>query len=759
MKTTPTGSSYDCPVVLEDTSTSSPLQDSSNRPKRQRQAPVICIDSDEDERKMPARQSSPKKNKRARLAGPQTLCRRPWTTSSSSCLESSSDSDDDSNEAMAKQLQQQEWGRRRPRRAAPPSTTSAVARLNNSPDSEDDDDDPDVVLARKLQQEEWGRRRRQQDDDADAMSLEALLKAERENSQANKELNRLVMESDASLATQLEQEFQQEKHRRKGEEEAAMTNSLDGRAWLFVNQVLELHKNITATAPGPSTVAVDDMVFLGRNFLQCLQEFEHKGYPCRVTLAYHYTSSAAMDKIKQDGLMTLEERRKTYSTSNSHGAVFGDGIYTANNPFAFRHFGDTGLLVAVLLGNVSRVPMGGKKPNDSTINTVIGNKMLRRVTGTIPEKTKYTDELVLQESKQCLPLMQFKTASVSNQAGKDAVWAFHQELQKLLDTSFNKGVRTKLTRIEKMSGYGGGGVGPAGIPPPIGGASRAAMAGMATNPGRLPAVGGGPPASLFAGLGLPLHMLASLGRGFGGPSAVMPATAGATAGRGTPFGGSSAASKPEVLTYTAPQTITTSTPSDAFISCKKQDCTDDCVICMESLSSSGRVVRLKECGHEYHRTCITDALKAQPWCPVCRAMIRKPQGTCPSGTMSISTSSIRCSGFSCSKSIVITYSMPSGTQMPYHDNPGQRFQGATRIAYLPDNDDGRKLLKRLKWAWMQGLTFRVGTSLTTHQPNCITWASIHHKTSPSGGTHGFPDAAFFINCNGELDSCGVPKMS
>lgn len=100
-------------------------------------------------------------------------------------------------------------------------------------------------------------------------------------------------------------------------------------------------------------------------------------------------------------------------------------------------------------------------------------------------------------------------------------------------------------------------------------------------------------------------------------------------------------------------------------------------------------------------------------------MVRKPQGTGPSGTMSISTSRMSCSGFQSHQSIVITYTMPSGIQLPYHENPGQRYDGTTRIAYLPDNDDGRKLLKRLKFAWMQGLMFTVGTSLTTHQVRAV----------------------------------------
>lgn len=94
--------------------------------------------------------------------------------------------------------------------------------------------------------------------------------------------------------------------------------------------------------------------------------------------------------------------------------------------------------------------------------------------------------------------------------------------------------------------------------------------------------------------------------------------------------------------------------------------------------------------------------------------------------------------------------------MAYHDNPGVSYSGDSRVAYLPDNSEGNQLLKRLIYAFQHGLTFRIGTSLTTGQPNRITWASIHHKTSLRGGPHGFPDPAYFINCNKELDQLNVP---
>jgi deltex-like protein len=93
----------------------------------------------------------------------------------------------------------------------------------------------------------------------------------------------------------------------------------------------------------------------------------------------------------------------------------------------------------------------------------------------------------------------------------------------------------------------------------------------------------------------------------------------------------------------------------------------------------------------------------------------------------------------------------------FKSNPGVPFQGDCRTAYLPDTTEGRLLLKRLEYAFLHGLTFNVGTSLSSGHSNVVTWGSIHHKTSPLGGAYSFPDLSFFVNCNEELDVCSVPR--
>ncbi|KAL7523187.1 hypothetical protein ACHAXR_000059, partial [Thalassiosira sp. AJA248-18] len=168
-------------------------------------------------------------------------------------------------------------------------------------------------------------------------------------------------------------------------------------------------------------------------------------------------------------------------------------------------------------------------------------------------------------------------------------------------------------------------------------------------------------------------------------------------------------------------------------------------------------IALTQCSHVFHNECIQRAFKSKPQCPICRVAIGAPQGKSPSGTMGISTTPESCSGFQ-QDSIVIKYNISPGTQHSYHDSPGETHSGKVVKAYLPRNENGQALLKRLKYAFMHGLTFQVGMSITTGRANAVTWSSIHHKTSTSGGVtkHGFPDESYFSNCNEELDGLDVP---
>ena len=195
----------------------------------------------------------------------------------------------------------------------------------------------------------------------------------------------------------------------------------------------------------------------------------------------------------------------------------------------------------------------------------------------------------------------------------------------------------------------------------------------------------------------------------------------------------------------------------------------ECAICLDSLfnTAGDRVVMLKGCSHKFHYSCIHDSLtKLGAKCPLCLQHVKQdddddgttstPLGLSPSGSMVTSIQQHSCRGYEPSRTFQIIYNLPSGKQKSYHPFPGTRYSGANRTAYLPDTPEGRNLIARLQYSFCHGLNFMVGTSLTTHQPNVVTWASIHHKTSMNGGTYGYPDDDYFDRCNDELNSKGVP---
>lgn len=182
---------------------------------------------------------------------------------------------------------------------------------------------------------------------------------------------------------------------------------------------------------------------------------------------------------------------------------------------------------------------------------------------------------------------------------------------------------------------------------------------------------------------------------------------------------------------------------------------DDCAICLFPLNRA--CVQIKKCRHCFHDDCIKACLTHDPKCPICREFAVSPQGHCPSGSMRIHLTHSDCPGFKPStKAIQIDYAIPRGIQSSFHENPGATYSATRRTAFLPNNDEGVQLLDRLKYAWMHGMTFSIGTSLTTGWRNSVVWTSIHHKTNLDGRPHGFPDPNYIDNCNAELTALGVP---
>ncbi|KAJ8285371.1 hypothetical protein GJAV_G00026060 [Gymnothorax javanicus] len=184
---------------------------------------------------------------------------------------------------------------------------------------------------------------------------------------------------------------------------------------------------------------------------------------------------------------------------------------------------------------------------------------------------------------------------------------------------------------------------------------------------------------------------------------------------------------------------------------------ENCPICLDTIKE-GQKKTLSKCKHSFCRDCLNRALESKPACPICGVLYGSMKGTQPeSGTMTPSFCKPSLPGYESYGSIVIRYEIPDGIQGEEHPNPGQRYEGTSRVAFLPDSLEGRKVLKLLQRAFDQRLIFTVGQSSTTGRSNVVTWNDIHHKTRREGGptNFGYPDPNYLDRVQEELKAKGI----
>ncbi|KAJ3611403.1 hypothetical protein NHX12_021418 [Muraenolepis orangiensis] len=73
-----------------------------------------------------------------------------------------------------------------------------------------------------------------------------------------------------------------------------------------------------------------------------------------------------------------------------------------------------------------------------------------------------------------------------------------------------------------------------------------------------------------------------------------------------------------------------------------------------------------------------------------------------------------------------------GTKRDNHPHPGTPFAGLRQWAYLPDNREGRKVLRLLDKGFNQGLLFTVATN--QEGADVVSPTFVPFKTQPDGGT-------------------------
>lgn len=186
-----------------------------------------------------------------------------------------------------------------------------------------------------------------------------------------------------------------------------------------------------------------------------------------------------------------------------------------------------------------------------------------------------------------------------------------------------------------------------------------------------------------------------------------------------------------------------------------------CVICQDEVAictEGNPIVLLNCCKTLFHEDCFKLCLSASKLeCCVCKTIFGGLVGDSPGGIMRWGVQrTASLPGFPARSGIItIEYELFSGIQSSHHPNPGQPFHGTSRLAYLPNTEEGQKVLELLKMAFAARLTFTVGTSLTTGQSNAVIWNGIHHKTTTHGGSFGYPDDTYLDRVQLELRQKGI----
>ncbi|XP_034028638.1 E3 ubiquitin-protein ligase DTX3L [Thalassophryne amazonica] len=112
-------------------------------------------------------------------------------------------------------------------------------------------------------------------------------------------------------------------------------------------------------------------------------------------------------------------------------------------------------------------------------------------------------------------------------------------------------------------------------------------------------------------------------------------------------------------------------------------------------------------------------------------------------------------GFPNDDTLQINYELPDGIQTKKHPHPGQPYGGLQLCAYLPENREGRHLLKLLEKAFRQELLFTVITN--TKGQDVMTTTSIPLKTQRSKGNtiESYPDQDYLKTLRKILKEKGI----
>ncbi|XP_035672518.1 uncharacterized protein LOC118413318 isoform X1 [Branchiostoma floridae] len=185
---------------------------------------------------------------------------------------------------------------------------------------------------------------------------------------------------------------------------------------------------------------------------------------------------------------------------------------------------------------------------------------------------------------------------------------------------------------------------------------------------------------------------------------------------------------------------------------------ENCSICRSTFMNPKT---LPSCGHVFCTPCIDRAMQIKPVCPICGEVYGQTWGSQPEGTMEWKVDPhLPLPGYERQGTIVVMYDFPDGIQTSDHPNPGRRYYGCHRRAYLPNTAEGQEVCRLLHKAFQAKLLFTVGQSVTTGMDNCVIWNDVHHKTNTHGGptNHGYPDPDYLRRVKEELAVKGITTL-
>ncbi|XP_041379218.1 uncharacterized protein LOC121391774 [Gigantopelta aegis] len=159
-----------------------------------------------------------------------------------------------------------------------------------------------------------------------------------------------------------------------------------------------------------------------------------------------------------------------------------------------------------------------------------------------------------------------------------------------------------------------------------------------------------------------------------------------------------------------------------------------------------------------HGSSVTSLTKCKhPQCQNCKPKAVKPvYGNMPKGTMKYDIWKSSVEGYPGCGTIVIKYSIGFGYQQKEHPRPGDWYMGTDKMAFLPNNAEGRTVYKMLKIAFERRLTFTFGKN--ENGLDGVVF-DIPHKTKTAGGPqkNGYPDPKYLKEVREQLARKGITE--